>query len=395
MSTWVRDFEFTELDDIRDEDLGDALSAEEPNNERGIATYKLKKGINIDSLGNERDVWFLLHGVSDEDLADEMGIVWAGGLVDTPVAASAEASVSESGIWTFYGDLPNPITALNASVPDGEVNPAGIPAQSAANTYSPLRRVNIAGKDVVVNAIFAQWGDEIWEHPRIDQTCTSFPDNPPNTTCMYNGNTWGGVTDSGHMLALEINGPDDSYASYKLHKSWTENGDYLPYYIVVDSYPAGPANAMGVPYVPKHANLGGTAVPLVQFLPGAPLRPTYPGTIADGFGLSGGGPFGSQVGIPSYFMPEDDYSPMWHIGFTHWLEPATEVIKGLGRLQELRAEGRVEIVELPPTNASADGHVNDYIFETDFGHPPKHVVNCPTPMTIDAAIHRIRQMDNP
>ena len=392
VSSWVRDFEFTMLDDIRDEFLGDALSDPEPDNERGIATYKLKKGINIDPDGNERDVWFVLHGVSDEDLADEMGIVWAGGLENTPLAASAFAEVSGSGIWTFHGDLPNPITALNASPGSDEVNPAGIPAQDPNNTYSPLRRVSIGGKDVIVNAIFAQWGNEIWERPRIDQTCTSFPDNPPNTTCMYNGNTWGGVTDSGHMLALEINGPDDSYASYKLHKSWTEGGDYLPYYIVVDSFPAGPANAMGVPYVPKHANLARTAVPLIQFLPGERLRETYPATIEDGNGLSGGGPFGSQVGVPSYFMPEDDYSPMWHIGFAHWLEPATEVVKGLGRLQELRAEGRLEIVELPPTQASADGHVNDYDFESLF---PAHVVNCPTPMTIDAAIHRIRLMDNP
>jgi hypothetical protein len=327
----------------------------------------------------ETEVWYFLHDVSDEGLADEMGLAWAGRLANTPVAATSEASVSGEGEWTFYGDLPNPITALNGG------NPAGLPPQDPANTYSPLRRVTIDGKDVIVNAIFARWGDEPWEHPRIDQTCVGFPDRPGNTSCMYNGNTWGGLTDSGHMLALETTGPVP-YASYKLHKSWSGEGDYLPYYVVFDAFPAGTANAMGVPHVPKHAHLADTAVPLVQFLPGAHLRPTYPDTIEDGNGLLGGGPFGGQVGVPSYFMPEEGYSPMWHIGFTHWLVPQTEVVKGLDRLQELRADGLLEILELPPTNTGA----NDYDFDSLL---PKHVVNCPVPMTLDVAIHKARSLD--
>ena len=379
LSSWVRDFEFSELDSLADNALGDAFDPEPgPDNERGVATYKLSKGTNIDEHGNETEVWFFLHDISDEELAEEMGLAWAGRLVSTPVAATAEASVSNKGVWTFYGDLPNPITALNGG------NPAGIPPQDPNNTYSPLRRVRIDGKDVVVNAIFAMWGDEPWEHPRIDQSCVAFPDQPPNTDCMYNGNIWGHVNESGHMLALVTEGPDP-YASYKLHKSWSAEGDYLPYYVVLDSWPAGPANAMGVPYVPKHQFLADAAVPLVQFLPKTRLRPSYPPT-QEGFGLIGGGPFGSQVGVPSYFMPEDDYSPMWHIGFARWKEEATQVVKGLDTLKQLRAEGKLEILELPPTNTGA----NDYDFESLF---PKHVVNCPTPLTVDSAIHRARSLD--
>jgi hypothetical protein len=85
-------------------------------------------------------------------------------------------------------------------------------------------------------------------------------------------------------------------------------------------------------------------------------------------------------------MPEEGYSPMWHIGFTHWLVPQTEVIKGLDRLQELRVDGLVEILELPPTNTGA----NDYDFDSLM---PKHVVNCPVPMTLDVAIHKARSLD--
>jgi len=327
--------------------------------------------------GVKTDVWFFLHDISDEDLAEEMGLAWAGRLVTTPIEATSEASVSRKGVWTFYGDLPNPITALNGG------NPAGLPPQDNNNTYSPLRRVVIDGKQVVVNAVFAKWGDQPWEHSRIDESCVAFPDLPANTSCMYNGNTWGGLQDSGHMLALDVEA-EVPYASYKLHKSWAGEGDYLPYYVVLDSFPAGPANAMGVPYVPKHKFLAQAAVPLIQFLPATRLRPSYPPTI-EGFGLIGGGPFGSQVGVPSYFMPEDDYSPMWHIGFARWLEPSDQVVKGLDTLQQLRADGRLQIMELPPVRDS-----NDYDFESPW---PVHVVNCPVPLTLDSAIHRARSLD--
>ncbi|NQZ11869.1 MAG: hypothetical protein HRT35_32350, partial [Algicola sp.] len=195
---------------------------------------------------------------------------------------------------------------------------------------------------------------------------------------------WGGYNASGHTIAINTDSQNPT-VSLKLHKSWSQGGDYLPYYIVVDAFPAGPANAMGVIAVNKHAHLGKVAIPLVQFEPGSPIRDTYPPTPSDGFGLFGGGPLGGQIGIPSYFMPEKNYSPMWHIGFTHWLEPQTEVVKSIARLKELRAEGKLEIVEFPPPVVGTDNY--------DFNHPnAPHVVNCPTPMTVDGAIHMARNL---
>ncbi len=373
LSVWHGNVIIGELDDVRDIPIGDALDLQP--NERGTATFPLSKGTNIDAEGNEREVFFFLHDVSDEDLAEEMGLAWAGRLQTVALEATAEASVSEDGHWTFFGDLPNPVWAIDQ-------NPEGIPEVDDNNTYSPLRRVNIDGKDVVVNAIFIQWGDEPWEHNRIDESCVAFPDDPPNTTCPYNGDEWGFLHASGHVVELVTEG-DKPYVTLKLHKSWAGEGDYVPYYIVVDTYPFGPSQAMGVPYVPKHQHLADAAVPLIQFLPGQPIRESYPDTVADGNGLFGGGPFGGQIGIPSYFMPEDDYSPMWHIGFAHWFEPASEVVKGLEHVKELRAEGKLEIIELPPTNTGTD----DYDFES---LTPVHVVNCPTPITLDTAIHRAR-----
>lgn len=144
---------------------------------------------------------------------------------------------------------------------------------------------------------------------------------------------------------------------------------------------------MGIPYVPKHAHLAAAAVPLVQFLPPSPLGPGYPPTPPDGNGLSGGGPLGGQIGMPTYFMPGEDFSPMWHIGFAHWLQPATEVVKSLDRVKELRAAGSLEIVEFPPPPNVGS---NNYDFET-LNAP--HVVNCPTPITLDVAVHRAMKRD--
>ena len=132
--------------------------------------------------------------------------------------------------------------------------------------------------------------------------------------------------------------------------------------------------------------LADAAVPLVQFMPGAPIRPSYPPTPSDGNGLLGGGPLGGQIGVPSYFMPEQNYSPMWHIGFAHWHEPAMEIVKGLSQVKKLREDGKLEIVEWP--GAANVGNDN---YDFDALNAP-HVVNCPTPITIDTAIHRVRKL---
>ena len=365
-------------------------------------------GTNIDAKGNQRQVFFVLHDISDRELAEEIGILWAGALENTPIEATSEASFDKNG-WTFYGDLPNPVGFPSLT---GQ-------AQSADNDYSPLRRVNIAGKDVVVNAFFVKWGDESWEQLRVDQNVVGFPDDPPNTSAPYNGLHWG--VNTGH--AVEINTTaEEPYVRLKLHKSWAENGDYIPYYIVVDSFPAGPPNNMGVIYVPKHRFLQHVAVPLIQFVPPVPLSTPYSPVfdpanplaghplgkgagVPDGFefaaypptsGLSpaypdeyvvhpalrGGGPLGGQIGLPTYFMPEDDYSPMWHIGFAHWIDPsALKVVKGLEELKFLREEGKLMIHEWPGIRIFA----NDYDFD-NLNSP--HVVNCPAPVTVDSVVHR-------
>lgn len=389
---------------LLDVEIGDALNP--TDDERSVGKIPLSRGINIDHDGNEREVFFVLHDISDKELADEMGLAWAGGLQGVNPAATSPADYDEAtGTFTFHGDLPNPLSRQN---PDFlHLDDPNKPAQSADNDYSPLRIVTIGGKEVVVNAFFINWGSESWEQLRIDEDCdpadpANFPDDPPNTACMYNGQVWGGNT--GH--ALEINTTAaEPYVRLKLHKSWTDNGDYLPYYIVVDSFPAGPANNMGVIYVPKHEFLGAAAVPLVQFLPPARLRPSYPPTdtnsTAGGVDLTnqlwGGGPLGGQIGLPSYFMPEQNYSPMWHIGFAWWdLEDGAtvddiKVVKGLDELKLLRKEGKINIHEWPGAAPPRFNGASEDNYDFDTLNAP-HVVNCPTPFTIDHVVWRARKM---
>lgn len=403
LEVWLKGTEIEEVD-LLNADIGDALNPTE--DERAVAKIPLRRGINIDNEGNQQEVFFIFHDASDRAIADEFGVAWAGALTGTPEAATSVANYdAATDTFTFFGDLPNPVTRVNPAFIDQ--NDPNMPAQSAENDYSPLRRVNINGSDIVVNTFFVNWGSESWEQLRVDVNCDptvdgTFPDDPPNTTCMYNGESWGG--DTGH--AVEINtAAEVPYIRLKLHKSWTDNSDYLPYYIVVDAYPAGPANNMGVVYVPKHEHLGLTAVPLVQFLPPAPLNDTYPPTTANSQAggvdlthqLPGGGPLGGQIGLPSYFMPEDDYSPMWHIGFAWWdMEETTadqvKVVKSLDELKMLRREGKINIHEWP--GAAPDRFNGDNEDNYDFlNQNSPHVVNCPTPITIDFAIHKARKLE--
>jgi FtsP/CotA-like multicopper oxidase with cupredoxin domain len=398
--------------DLVDVEIG---TADEPTDDERVAiTLPLTKGLNIDADGNEREVFFVLHDISDEALAESMGIVWGGGLTNTPIAASSPATLSESGVWTFYGDLPNPITrgnaAAHAALDPPECADVGgaagcLPAQSADNSYSSMRRVNVAGKDVIVNAFFVHWGNESWEQLGIDPNCdpndpSSFPDDPPNTACRYNGERWG--EDTGHTIEINVTA-DQPYTVMKGHKSWSEGGDYLPYYIIADSYPAGPANNMRVIYVPKHRWIGPSAVPLVQFVPQTPLTGNYPPTTINPYNAQGGGPLGGQIGIPSYFMPQATYSPFWHIGFTNWVKPRNgRIVKSINELKALRATGDIEIREWPaklfpitdPRYHAADGYNFDSVPADDFGAIPGffNIVNCPTPITIDTALHKANKL---
>ena len=67
------------------------------------------------------------------------------------------------------------------------------------------------------------------------------------------------------------------------------------------------------------------------------------------------------------------------------------VVKGLEELKALREEGKVKIHEWPAAAPFRIGS-NDFNFE-NLNSP--HVVNCPTPVTIDVSLHRSRKLSKP
>lgn len=337
----------------------DNLDLTPGNSERATIKFPLKKGTNIDNQGKQTTVWFILTDVSDEELANSMGLAFSPILAVTPPAATSPATLTGDvngigGQWTFSGDLPNNV----------ERNIGG----AENNGYSPLRKVTIGGKpDVIVNATFIKWGRRLGERLRIDRSCVSFPDNPPNTNCPYNGAKPFSRHRSGHVLDIDTKSLSPS-VTFKLHRELF--GTHLSYYIVTDAFPQGPANLMGVPFVPKDGLVGVTGF-ILQSLPPA---------LSNGNNLPGGGPLGGQSGLPSYFEDGPGYTPMWHIGFIRWNIPQPSEIQSFLEAFTLRDAGSLGIFEFnPPPPPIGD---NPIPFDQANPNPP-HVVNCPAPLTVD------------
>ena len=370
--TIISELDLSRVGGLRDISTGEV--EEEGFDERARITIPLQVGINDDN-GVKTPVYFFLSEASSEEVAEEFKIGHAGiwEITPPPEASVAEAKY-ENGEWTFYGNLPNPIPTAGIDTPPQDPN----------NTYTPVRKVEINGQTVYFNIAFVSWGSNSWEHLRIDEHCT-LPDYPASTACRYQGKDLG-TTTAGQILELDL-GPTPT-VTFKLHKAWF-NQEYLPYYTITDAWPAGPANGMGVIYVPKHEYVELAGRPLIQFLPGvnfanreAPNDGTgFPPTEGP-YNINGGGPLGGQPGLPSYFMPGPDYTPLWHIGFTRWLEPHPDMpeVTSYEGVLKLREEGKVAIYEFPPSPP----HIFDPNLpsEGDFDVDGLKV-NCPVPATLD------------
>lgn len=357
-------------------DLRDLEASDEFNQgpeDRVFMDVHLTKGMNIDSNNVETEVWFILHDITDEETADAWGIAWGPLMTLAPDSATGEAQFnSVTGEWTFFGDLPPPVGSASEAL-------------HADNTYTSLRNVEINGTPMRVNAAFVWWGSGVGESLRVDVNCR-LPDFPPSTSCPYMGEIWG--VNTGQVISYNVEASPPT-VTMKVNKGYTDDGDYFPYYLVLDTFPDTASNNMGVTFVSKHRNLGKAAIPLVQWLPPKPIHPSFPATEPDGHNVAGGGPIGGQVGIPNYFMPGDFYSPFWHIGFAHWTERAWQSIKGIDTLKEFRARGLIEIREFPPAPEFHES-LDDYNFDADFS---PLVVNCPVPFTIDTLILNARHFE--
>ncbi|MEE9382513.1 MAG: hypothetical protein V3V08_03770, partial [Nannocystaceae bacterium] len=99
----VHDLDITQVGGLIDWTTG-AVEAG-GNEERGNIRIPLQQGVNDDN-GAETTVHFFISEVSDEDLAVEFGVGYAGILDATPPPlASVGPATFDNGQWTFFGDL--------------------------------------------------------------------------------------------------------------------------------------------------------------------------------------------------------------------------------------------------------------------------------------------------
>lgn len=274
-----------------------------PGEERGTITQPLQIG-TIEPTG--QTVYFVIADASDKKFARKFGAIRADSLEEAP-AAAVETAIFKKGKWTFFED-PGLVNRFDPET--GEALPP-----VANPNYSPLKRIRWKGRTVIVNAPFVRWGDGPGQQILIDEGgCDPLiRRNPPSPFFVGDGPTSGADCSDEEALdrykggqALDI----DLYAltvTMKLHKATYRHPDKVPYYTVFDASKSPPAAFMGVPHVPKMANLGrfgdNDAVGRVaQF--------------SNGVRIAAGGPNRFQPGITSYRGGQQKtYSPMWHITF--------------------------------------------------------------------------------
>jgi len=271
----------------------------EPGAERGGITFRLHTG-TITSTG--ATAYFVLSDASDKKFCRRYGCIRADSLEETAESALEDADFNEdTGTWTFHND------AGLVSRPGG---PTGTLAPVANASYSPLKRIQWRGKNVIVNVPFVKWGDGPGQQMLVDQGGVdpmirgiqpnpfSYGDGPPGATesepalKRYKG---------AQLLDLDI---ERREVTIKLHSSVLKEGRY-PHYVVWDANKGPAAGFMGTPYVTKTSTMGrfgetDSVGSVIQY--------------ANGKYVQGGGPNRFQKGLMSYGGGQNKkYSPMWHV----------------------------------------------------------------------------------
>lgn len=279
-----------------------------PGAVRGTITLPLHTA-TIDGTGQV--VLFVIMDASDKDFAEMVGAIRADSLEEAP-AAAVEAAEFIDGNWTFFNTAGR-VTRVDTEDEDGDGDTTEILPPLGNPDYSPLKRFMWDGEEVTINAPFIKWGDGPGEQLLVDEGgCDPLiRRNPPSPFFVGNGPTNGAdCTDEtaddrykgGQVVGLDI---EAMTVTFKLHKATFDHPDDVPYYIVADASKGPPAGFMGVPVVPKMANLGrfgdNDAVgKIAQF--------------SNGVRIGGGGPNRYQQGLTSYRGGQQGtYSPMWHI----------------------------------------------------------------------------------
>ena len=303
----------------------------------------LTKG-TVNSLGNR--VWFVFSESSDQEFAEEQGVIWARVLAEANPDALEDASFVD-GVWTFEQDpglvahvwdgeeeLPEGAATWDADG-DGELSVGDVVLPIANPEYSPLKRIIWKGREIVVNTPMVKWGDEPGQQMHIDLGgCDPvIRINAPSP--FFVGNGPGGCTpeeqpidryEGGQVLSLDIEPDCELRIDTRECATVTMKGqiaihreDIFSYYVVFDATKPPPSGFMGVPLVAKTANLSSATTELFNTSAGASKALGHIMQFRNGVFISNGGPKRFQPGLTSYAGPMvNDYSPMWHITWLFW-----------------------------------------------------------------------------
>ena len=329
------------------------------------ARFPLFQGWETLPDGSTREGYYIITEASDQDLATELGVIYA-----PRMAASIGSGGEQNSQWTDDGRLifegyvdfspKRSLVAGEASAdgllvgfPPAEVNPGAV-ADANWSSY-----VVLPGTDIVINAQLMANSSGI--HDRIPH-----PDG------------------NGQAQEDDLNNPNLSISEasvvLQLLDGWHDNKAYY-FHIVTDTSDPGPATIeLGV-YAPKLNNL-----PTFGVFPGGsmlPFSPTANGRTfdnGDGFGVQGlnsASLSNRQVQDPTNTFPIDPsdsrYAPMWDAHITEFTVPEADrpILRSFDQVNALLADGTLVPFR---GNANTSPLANSF---SDLLTATGAIINCP------------------
>ena len=329
------------------------------------ARFPLFQGWETLPDGSTREGYYIITEASDQDLARELGVIYA-----PRMAASIGSGGEQNSQWTDDGRLifegyvdfspKRSLVAGEASAdgllvgfPPAEVNPGAV-ADANWSSY-----VVLPGTDIVINAQLMANSSGI--HDRIPH-----PDG------------------NGQAQEDDLNNPNLSISEasvvLQLLDGWHDNKAYY-FHIVTDTSDPGPATIeLGV-YAPKLNNL-----PTFGVFPGGsmlPFSPTANGRTfdnGDGFGVQGlnsASLSNRQVQDPTNTFPIDPsdsrYAPMWDAHITEFTVPEADrpILRSFDQVNALLADGTLVPFR---GNANTSPLANSF---SDLLTATGAIINCP------------------
>lgn len=336
------------------------------------ARFPMFQGWETLASGERREGYYVITEASDEDVARELGVIFAPRMADAIGSGGEQYSEwTEDGRLIFEGSVDfSPKRTLSAGAQDGLLfgfPPAAVtPGAVADANWSSY--VVLPDSDVVINAQLV--ANETGIHDRIPNPEGN---GPAQEDDLDNPN-----------LAI-----DQASVVMQLLDGWHDERPYY-FHIVTDTSDPGPAAIeLGV-YAPRLNNL-----PAFGLFPGGsmlPFSPTANGRTfdnGDGFGVQGlnaASLSDRQVQDPTNTFPIDpsdtQYAPMWDAHVTEFTIPEEDrpILRSFDQINELLSDG---ILVPFRGNANASPLANSL---SDLLTATGAIINCPVITQPDASV---------